>query len=474
MLGWMDREAMRRTLTEGRVTFWSRRGRSTGARATGCASPSSTRRTRPRCRTAPSAASRSDRDGTLWIGTDAGLARHARRAPSSPSACPRRPHCATSHELLAASDGSLWIATERPRAVPALRRPASRPGRPATGLASNRVMALAEDAAGQPSGWAAPGACSGGTARRCARRRSLRGQAARGGRSLAGRPGRHAVGGHRGGRPCTGSRRARCGPCPRRACRAAPIAALLVDRAGTLWVGSTGHGAAAAGARPALGAGRERTGWRGSTGDRPARGRRGQPLDWHGSRRAAPPQGRALHPLWPPGGAGARHGDGHPRGAGRQPLVRHLGRRRHPPAGRADDHLDDARGAPPGSGRAHRRGARRQPLVRHAQRASAAGRTGSFTSFSLGQSRACPRGLRAPVTRTRRARSGPAPDEGLARWNGERFEPFTPRGRAARQTDHPAAAASAAGGLWVGTVGRRAGLLLQEGQAVTLSPRRAR
>ncbi|MEV1129501.1 phosphoribosyl-AMP cyclohydrolase [Agromyces sp. NPDC049794] len=24
MLGWMDREAMRRTLTEGRVTFWSR------------------------------------------------------------------------------------------------------------------------------------------------------------------------------------------------------------------------------------------------------------------------------------------------------------------------------------------------------------------------------------------------------------------------------------------------------------------
>ena len=24
MLGWMDREALRRTLTEGRVTFWSR------------------------------------------------------------------------------------------------------------------------------------------------------------------------------------------------------------------------------------------------------------------------------------------------------------------------------------------------------------------------------------------------------------------------------------------------------------------
>ena len=48
MLGWMDREAMRRTLTEGRVTFWSRSGRSTGARATRratcstCAPPRST------------------------------------------------------------------------------------------------------------------------------------------------------------------------------------------------------------------------------------------------------------------------------------------------------------------------------------------------------------------------------------------------------------------------------------------------
>ncbi len=48
MLGYMNREALRRTLTEGRVTFWSRSRRSSGARATpaatsrSCALPHST------------------------------------------------------------------------------------------------------------------------------------------------------------------------------------------------------------------------------------------------------------------------------------------------------------------------------------------------------------------------------------------------------------------------------------------------
>ncbi len=49
MLGYMDREALRRTLTEGRVTFWSAPGRSTGARAT----PPATRST---CAQQPSTA----------------------------------------------------------------------------------------------------------------------------------------------------------------------------------------------------------------------------------------------------------------------------------------------------------------------------------------------------------------------------------------------------------------------------------
>ncbi len=33
MLGWMDDEALHRTLTTGRCTYWSRTGRSTGSRA---------------------------------------------------------------------------------------------------------------------------------------------------------------------------------------------------------------------------------------------------------------------------------------------------------------------------------------------------------------------------------------------------------------------------------------------------------
>ena len=117
MLGWMDDEALRRTLTTGRVMFWSGRVRSTGARATRPGTPSSPGASRSTA-TATRCSSRSTRSGrpaTRATRTCFEPASPRGRGPSSGSA--------------PGTESAEWRTCQRPR-----RRPRPRQRRQPVGV----------------------------------------------------------------------------------------------------------------------------------------------------------------------------------------------------------------------------------------------------------------------------------------------------------------------------------------------------
>ncbi len=249
-------------------------------------------------------------DGTLWIGTERGLTR-MKQGVFSAVLPPGGRALRGFVDLLAARDGSLWIATEL-RELFQLSGDRLRAWTARDGLANETMRALAEDSQGAI--WA--GSAAGlqrwdGTA--WTPPFPVEGKPALAVRALAfGPDGALWVGSEEGDvyQLQEGTLRR----VPEASLPGAPVSSLLVDRAGTLWVGEPGTRSPPGRAGPALAAGCHACAGQ-QPGDEAARGRRGQPLDRHGRPRAPSAQGCALRPLWPPGGTGARDGDGHPRGA---------------------------------------------------------------------------------------------------------------------------------------------------------------
>jgi signal transduction histidine kinase/ligand-binding sensor domain-containing protein len=179
-----------------------------------------------------------DRDGTLWIGTPQGVAR-LREGTFSRVEVPGDSPLIHIIDLLVARDGSLWVATED-RGISRLSGGRLQTWTTAQGLASDEMLALAEDAAGTVwvggagglqrwtgSAWSAPLVFEG--------KERVNVSAL-----MFDREGALWVGTDEGDvyRLQEGS--------PRRVPEAsrpgAPIVSLFMDRAGALWVGSLGQG----------------------------------------------------------------------------------------------------------------------------------------------------------------------------------------------------------------------------------------
>ncbi|HYO55026.1 sensor histidine kinase [Archangium sp.] len=400
------------------------------------------------------------RDGTLWIGTDKGLAgmRQGTFFPVAPASGANLRGIA---RLMAASDGSLWIATDRDGLFQ-LSENRLRAWTTGGGLASDAVKVLAEDSQGAVwvgstagvqrwtgTAWTAP--------------LPFEGQVTVSVHALTFDLDGTLWAGTKDGevyRLQDGSmRRVREASLP-----GTPIVSLLVDRAGTLWVGSLGQGPLRLGRGPrsrpdaahALAGSMvtelledaEGNLWIG-TDARGLHRLKDAPITSYG-----PPEGLAhevvlaIHEardgsLWfaTLGGGVTRWRDGQMTSWTRR-------------EGLLQDWISVIAegsdgslwfGSPLGISRWH---------------------SGEITTFS--EARGVPLGRVRALYEDARGTLWAGTEKGLARWNGERFEPFTPPGGL------PGGGitflrGSAAGGVWVGTLG--GGLAhLQDDRLVLLAP----
>jgi len=399
-------------------------------------------------------------DGTLWIGMNEGLA-GLRQGAFFPVFPPPGTELSDPRDLLAASDGSLWVATEG-HGVSRLSGGSFRTWMTADGLASNTITWLAEDAAGgvwaggdgglqrwDGSAWAAI---------------PFEGKAQVKVRAMVHAPAGTLWAGTEDG----GVYQLRDGSMrhvPEASVQGAPASVLLVDRAGSLWVGSLGRGLLrwARGQRAVLAAGHPLEGSVVSDLLEDVEGNL-----WIGT------EGRGLHRL--------KDAPFTPYG---------------PLEGLAHDMVLAIRQTHDGSlwfgtvgggvTRMQSDGrmtswSTREGLILDRVRTIAEGpdgsvwfgtrigisrwREGTFTSFGAAQGLTDIRAYLLEVDT--RGTLWVGTPTGLARWTGERFESFTPRGGLPGQ-DVTLLRASAAGGLWVGT--RDGGLAhVIAGQSTVLAP----
>ncbi|WP_224245883.1 two-component regulator propeller domain-containing protein [Hyalangium gracile] len=399
-------------------------------------------------------------DGTLWIAMTEGIAGW-RQGAFFPVVPPPGTLLAEPRDLLAARDGSLWIATYG-FGVSRMFQGRFQTWRAADGLGSDKVVALADDAAGAI--WA--GSDSGlqrWNGRSWEAPISFEGQERVSVQSLMRAPdGTLWAGTEKGDvyRLEGGSMRR----VPEASIPGAPVVSILVDRAGSLWVGSLGLGVVrlAGGRRSVLDSKNSLAGDQVSDLLEDAEGNLWIGTDARGLHRLkdAPftsygaPEGLASEmvltiretrdgSIWfgMVGGGVTRLRDGKMTSwSERDGLI-----------------LDRVRAIAEGPDGSVWLGTR-DGLSRW--------QAGRFTSYGTAQGLSDTRAYLLDVDTQGTLWVGTP--TGLTRWTGERFEPFTPRGGLPGQ-NLSALLASARGGLWVGTNG--GGLArLRDGQSTVLAP----
>jgi signal transduction histidine kinase/ligand-binding sensor domain-containing protein/CheY-like chemotaxis protein len=399
-------------------------------------------------------------DGTLWIGMPEGLAGW-RQGAFFPVVPPAGTRLEEPRALMTARDGSLWIATDG-SGVTRLSQGLFRTWSTSDGLASDKVRSLGEDAAGgiwaggakglqrwDGTAWAAP-------------------------LPLPGKD--HAVVVYTMMRDPQGTlwvgteegdvyqlRDGTLRPVPEASLPGAPIVRMLVDRAGSLWVGSLGLGLIrlSNGRRSVLEPGHPLASTQVSDMLEDTEGNL-----WLGT------DARGLHRLQdaPFTTYGAAEGLGNDMvlairqtrdgslwfgsvGGGLTRLKDGKMTSWTEKDGLISDRVRAITEGPDGS------------LWLGTRRGISRFREGTFTSFGVEQGLQDVRAFQLDVDTHGTLWVGTP--SGLARWTGERFEPFTPRGGLPGQ-DVALLRASAAGGIWVGTLGGALAHII-DGQSTVLA-----